>query len=89
MEKQLAEFEKNMREDDILIITADHGCDPGYPGTDHSREYTPMLAYGACVKENVNLGTRKTFADIAATILDIFGVENNTDGTSYKNEILK
>ena len=88
-DKQLAEFEKNMREDDILIITADHGCDPGYPGTDHSREYTPMLAYGACVKENVNLGTRKTFADIAATILDIFGVENNTDGTSYKNEILK
>ncbi|MGN0351281.1 MAG: phosphopentomutase [Roseburia sp.] len=88
-DEQLAVFQKNMKENDILIITADHGCDPGYPGTDHSREYTPMLAYGATVKENVNLGTRKTFADIAATVLDIFGVENNTDGKSFKADILK
>lgn len=88
-DEQLAVFQKNMKENDILIITADHGCDPGYPGTDHSREYTPMLAYGAAVKENVNLGTRKTFADIAATILDMFDVENNTDGKSFKADILK
>lgn len=85
----LNDFMKNMRDEDILIITADHGCDPGYKGTDHSREYTPMLAYGKHIMEDVNLGTRSSFADIGKTILDIFGLKNNIDGKSYWSEIKK
>lgn len=88
-DEQLKIFMEQMREEDILMITADHGCDPGFPGTDHSREYTPFLAYGAKIKENVNLGTRMRFADIAATILELFGVENRTDGISFKAQITK
>lgn len=88
-DEQLEIFMDKMKENDILMITADHGCDPGFKGTDHSRECVPFLAYGKLVKENVNLGTRKTYADIAATILDILHVENNTDGTSFKAEIMK
>ena len=88
-DEQLEIFMDKMKENDILMITADHGCDPGFKGTDHSRECVPFLAYGKLVKENVNLGTRKTYADIAATILDILQVENNTDGTSFKAEIMK
>ena len=88
-DEQLEIFMDKMKENDILMITADHGCDPGFKGTDHSRECVPFLAYGKLVKENVNLGTRKTYADIAATILDILYVENNTDGTSFKAEIMK
>ena len=87
-DKQLHDFVKNMRDEDILMITADHGCDPGFRGTDHSREYVPFMAYGKDVKENVNLGTRDSFADIAATIQDIFGVEQATAGKSFKEEIL-
>ena len=88
-DEQLEIFMDKMKENDILMITADHGCDPGFKGTDHSRECVPFLAYGKLVRENVNLGTRKTYADIAATILDILQVENNTDGTSFKAEIMK
>lgn len=88
-DEQLETFMRKMKENDILMITADHGCDPGFKGTDHSRECVPFLAYGKLVKENVNLGTRKTYADIAATILDILHVENHTDGTSFKAEIMK
>lgn len=86
---QLSTFIENMRDEDILMITADHGCDPGFKGTDHSREDVPLLIYGKGVKENVNLGVRGSFADIAATIQDIFGVEQLTAGESFKNEILK
>ena len=87
-DKQLGTFMERMLED-VLMITADHGCDPGFKGTDHSRECVPFLAYGQSVKEGVNLGTRKTFADISATILDMFGLEITTDGTSFKEEICK
>ena len=87
-DEQLKTFISRMKEDDILMITADHGCDPGFKGTDHSREYVPFLAYGKQIKENVNLGTRGSFADIAATIQDIFGVEQITAGTSFKEEII-
>lgn len=88
-DKQLGTFMERMQPQDILMITADHGCDPGFKGTDHSRECVPFLAYGKQVREGVNLGTRKTFSDIAATILDIFGIDSRLDGTSFKDEILK
>lgn len=88
-DRQLKTFLERMRPEDILMITADHGCDPGFKGTDHSREHTPLLICGADIKENVNLGTRETFAGIAATILDLLNVENNTDGTSMKEFIIK
>lgn len=88
-DKQLGTFIDNMKDDDIVIITADHGCDPGFKGTDHSRENVPVLVYGKNIKENVSLGTRRTFADIAKTILDIFNVDGDIDGTSFLNDILK
>ena len=62
-----------LREDDLLFITADHGCDPSTPSTDHSREYVPMIAYGKKIKEGVDLGTLDTFADLSATVLEYFG----------------
>lgn len=71
-----------LRRDDILMITADHGCDPGYTvSTDHSREHTPFLMYGEGVQP-ANLGTRQTFADIGATVLDYFGIRPEFAGTS-------
>lgn len=88
-DQQLETFLAHMKEEDILMITADHGCDPGFPGTDHSREQVPFLAYGHQIKENINLGTRSTFADIGATILDMFQVDPITDGTSFKREIMR
>lgn len=88
-DKQLGLFIDKMKDDDILIITADHGCDPGTPSTDHSREYTPMLVYGKKIKENTSIGTRDTFADIGATILDIFDIQGDIGGTSFLKEILK
>lgn len=87
-DNQLGEFINNMKDDDVLIITADHGCDPGFKGTDHSREDVPLLVYGKRIKENNSLGTRNSFADIAKTILDMFNVENNIDGISFLNDIL-
>ena len=89
-DKQLGEFIENMREDDMLIITADHGCDPATPSTDHSREYVPMVVYGKGVKGGVDLKTRESFADISATVLDFFGVEKkDTKGTSFLGEVAK
>ena len=87
---QLGEFMANMREDDLLIITADHGCDPSTPSTDHSREYVPMLVYGNGIKGGVDLGTRDSFADVSATILDFFGVDKkDTNGHSFLGEVAK
>ena len=80
----LKTFLDGMREEDILIITADHGCDPSTPSTDHSREYVPMLVFGKQIKAGVNLGTRETFADISATVLEYFGLDKeNTAGESF------
>ena len=73
----------------MLIITADHGCDPTTPSTDHSREYVPLLMYGEALNKNVDLGTGKTYANIAQTIADIFGTEPTTIGESYAKKILK
>ena len=73
-DEKLPEITGKMRPDDILMITADHGCDPSYTATtDHTREYTPLIMYGKNVKP-VNYGTRKTFADIGATVLQYFGI---------------
>lgn len=88
-DNQLAELLPLLREDDLLIITADHGCDPGTPSTDHSREYVPMIAYGAHVRQGVDLGTRPTFSDIAATVTEYLGVEAEVAGTSFLSEISK
>ena len=86
---QLRTLVEKMRDTDILMITADHGCDPGFSGTDHSREYVPLLVYGKDIKAGVNLATRSSFADIAATIQDIFEVEQKTAGISFKAKIMK
>lgn len=72
---------------DILIITADHGCDPTFPGTDHTREYVPLLVYGQGIKAGVNLGTRKTFSDIAASLTELFDIEYSSPGTSFFDEV--
>ena len=85
---QLGQLMEKLRDDDILIITADHGCDPGYTGTDHTREDVPCLVYGAKLKKDVNLGTRDTFADMGATIADYFGIGYRGDGTSFLSEIV-
>ena len=77
----------SMRDADLLIITADHGCDPTTPGTDHSREYVPLLVYGKHTAHGVDLGTRSTFCDIAATLADLFGIKGITCGTSFAREI--
>lgn len=84
----LGGFLPSMREDDVLFITADHGCDPSTPSTDHSREYVPLVIGGKGVRAGANLGTRSSFADIAATLLDLFKLPQNTEGISFKKEIL-
>ena len=86
---RIGELIDSMKEDDILIITADHGCDPATPSTDHSREYTPMLIYGDTIREGLDLGTRSSFSDIAATIADIFSVRKPPYGESYYKEVKK
>ncbi len=84
---RLGEVLTKLRDDDLLIITADHGCDPATPSTDHSREYTPMLAYGKDIKA-VNLGVRDSFADIGKTAIEWLGVtDNDLFGESFLKEI--
>jgi phosphopentomutase len=73
-----------LRDDDVLMITADHGCDPCYTKTtDHTREYTPLIVYGKSL-EPKNFGTREGFCDIAATVAELLGVELDTDGKSLE-----
>ena len=87
-DRWLGDFRKELGEDDLLLITADHGCDPGYAATtDHTREYVPLLAMGKGVKP-VDLGTRRSFADIAATVTELLGVPFQTEGESFAKEIL-
>ena len=84
----LGSFLSALGEEDLVMVTADHGCDPAYTATtDHTREYVPLLVLGKKVKP-VNLGTRATFADIAATVTDLLGVEYETPGKSFAAEIL-
>lgn len=84
---RLPEILINMKEDDILFITADHGCDPTFPGTDHTREYVPFIAYGKSIKENIDLKTRQSFADMGQTIGQIFNLPQLPIGESFLAEI--
>lgn len=79
---KLPELMAAMRDEDILMITADHGCDPSTPSTDHSREYVPFVLYGKNIKKGINLDTRDGFHTIAATVLDYFGAERGVEGNS-------
>ena len=88
-DKQLGQMMDKLREDDIVIITADHGCDPSTESTDHSREYVPMIIFGDKIKAGVDLKTRNTFADIGKTVADIFGIESPIPGTSFYKEVSK
>lgn len=87
-DRQLGQLLPMLREDDLLIITADHGCDPSTPSTDHSREHVPMVAWSKSIKAGANLGTRDTYAHIAATVADYLGVKGNFSGSSFLPDIL-
>ncbi len=84
----LGTFIENMRENDVLMITGDHGCDPAFKGTDHTREYTPLLVYGNEITAK-NLGTRESFADIGASVCDMLGVKCTHSGKSFYGEVKK
>ena len=88
-DKSLEKILKKLRDDDILIITADHGCDPTTPSTDHSREYTPMIIYGKNIKNGINLHTRIGFYDTGATILDYLRIDEKIRGKSFLKEVIK
>lgn len=83
----LGELRSRLRGDEMIWVTADHGNDPTTPGTDHTREYTPLLMVGPRVAQGVDLGTRKTFADVGASIADLFSVRAPRTGTSFLKEI--
>ncbi len=87
-DNRIPELVEAMKEEDILFITADHGCDPGTPSTDHSREYVPLLVTGKNVKRNVNLGTRSTFADLSATVAEFLGIPSTPNGESFYRSII-
>ncbi len=88
-DNSLEKIIKKLRDDDILIITADHGCDPTTPSTDHSREYTPMIIYGKNIKNGINLHTRIGFYDTGATILDYLRIDEKIRGKSFLKEVIK
>lgn len=84
---RLQEVIEEMQDTDLLIINADHGCDPTTPGTDHTREYIPIVVYGKQLRSNVNLGTLETFADIGQTIAEALKVDSIQIGKSFLNRI--
>lgn len=81
-DQKLPKILSALEPEDVLMITADHGCDPGTPSTDHSREYTPFVMYGKNLPHGKNMGTRGSFSDIGATVLDYFGLSGNIAGES-------
>ena len=85
---ELGEFLSKMRSDDVLMITADHGCDPAAKGTDHTRENVPLIIYGKKIRSGVNLGVLNSFSDIAATISEIFGAEFEISGKSFLKAVI-
>ena len=86
---QLGDLLEHLREEDLLLITADHGCDPSTPSTDHSREHTPVLLYGKNIREGVDLKTRTGFCDIAATVLEYLGLPVEVEGKSFLSQVIK
>jgi phosphopentomutase len=87
-DSRMPEIISEMKEGDVLIITADHGCDPSTESTDHSREYIPLLVYGKGIKAGVDLGIRKSFSDIGKTVLELLMVENQLVGESFADKIV-
>lgn len=88
-DRYLPEIIETMKEDDLLIITADHGCDPTTPGTDHTREYVPLLVYSKQFKESIDLGTRNSFADIGQTVSEIFDLPTLNIGASFYQTLVE
>lgn len=88
LDRWLPELLDSLKDDDVLIITADHGCDPTTKSTDHSREYVPLLVYGKHVLGGVDLGIRQSFSDIAATVAEIFGLQFEA-GQSFWSQVFK
>lgn len=88
-DRRLPEIIKAMNKEDVLIITADHGCDPTTPSTDHSREHIPVLVYGKHIKENSNIGIRNSFTDIGKSVLQFLEIKNTLTGEGFAEEILK
>ena len=86
-DERLASVRRALRDDDLLVITADHGNDPTTPSTDHSREYVPLFVTGAAVRRDVDLGVRTTFADLGQTCAEVFGVGTLDHGTSFLEQI--
>ena len=93
--RALAEFDRflpllleKLGPEDVLMVTADHGCDPSDASTDHTREYVPLLVLGQQIQP-VNLGTRASFADVAATVRDLLGVQYETEGSSFAPQLLQ
>lgn len=86
-DRRLPEILRLLGDDGMLIITADHGCDPAFPSTDHTREYVPLLVWGLGLQEGVPLGVRGTFADVSATVLEALGAKGRLDGTSFFDKI--
>ncbi|NLY81416.1 MAG: phosphopentomutase [Clostridiales bacterium] len=84
-DKRLPQIIEAMGDNDVLMLTADHGNDPTARGTDHTREYVPIVVYSKKMKESVNLGTRKSFADIGATVSDLLGIKLPENGESFKD----
>jgi len=89
LDARVPEILAALKPEDVIIFTADHGNDPTYKGTDHTREYVPIVIYGAGIKANTNIGVRKSFADIANTISDLLNIPNTGKGESFKQQILK
>lgn len=87
IDRRVPEIMRLLGDDGLLIITSDHGCDPVHPSTDHTREYVPVLAWSLDAEEGVDLGERKSFADVSATVLDALGVKEKLSGTSFWPQI--
>ena len=88
IDRRLPEVLRYLGEDGMLMVCADHGCDPTFTGSDHTREKVPLLVYGLGLQEGVNLGVRKTFADVSATALEALGAKARLDGTSFYRDVV-
>jgi phosphopentomutase len=84
---RLSQLLPRLRDADLLVVTADHGNDPTTPSTDHAREYVPLIVVGRHVRAGVDLGTRRSFADLGQTLADVLGVGRLPHGTSFMKEI--